>query len=114
MQPCQRLQTLAAVHEPTRKKRGAFLKPNNILSRSEQVSFELVAGEAILIHLQTGTYFSLNKVGTLFWNMLDGEQTIEHHASAIAQKYGVDGPMVVADMLELAEKLGAEALVLVQ
>ena len=57
-----------------------------ILQRSENAAFEVVAGEAILIRLDTGTYFSLNKVGTEFWEMLDGRQSISDHAAVIAEK----------------------------
>lgn len=52
-----------------------------IINRSPNASFEVVADEAILIHLVTGTYFSLNKVGTEFWQMLDGSATIADHAA---------------------------------
>ena len=57
---------------------------NSILQRAENVTFEVVADEAILIDINTGTYFSLNEVGTEFWEMLDGTQTIEQHAAVIA------------------------------
>lgn len=82
-----------------------------ILKRSENATFEVVAGEAILIQLDTGTYFSLNKVGTEFWEMLDGEQTIGNHAAVIAEKYDVDTEVVKADLLELAGKMAADDLV---
>jgi hypothetical protein len=70
-----------------------------------------VAGEAILIRLDTGTYFSLNKVGTEYWEMLDGRLTIGDHAAAIAAQYGVDVAMVTADLLELSARMAAEELV---
>ncbi|HKZ69255.1 MAG TPA: PqqD family protein [Anaerolineales bacterium] len=84
---------------------------NARLRRSVDVTYQIVADEAILIRMSTGTYFSLNKVGTDFWNMLDGEQTIEEHAANIASKYNVDAPTVVADVLELAGKMKADDLV---
>jgi hypothetical protein len=87
------------------------LTPETILSRSPKATYEVVAGEAILIHLDTGAYFSLNSIGTEFWQMLDGQQTIHDHATTLANKYGVDVPMVVADLLELAHKMTPEDLV---
>ena len=81
------------------------------LKRSANVTFQSVAGEAILIRLDTGTYFSLNKIGTEFWEMLDGQQTIAQQAATIANTYNVDVPMVVADLLELAGKMAADDLV---
>ena len=81
------------------------------LQRGSQATFQVVAEEAVLIHMHSGTYYSLNRVGTEFWNMLDGQQSIQQLAATLAQKYNVDEAMVAADLLELAEKLKAEDLV---
>lgn len=82
-----------------------------ILKCSEHVTHQIVAEEAILINLNTGTYFSLNKIGTEFWEMLDGQQTIQQHAQTLAAKYNVEVAMVVSDLLELAEKMAVDHLV---
>jgi hypothetical protein len=87
------------------------LDANTILKRSENAAFEVVAEEAILISLATGTYFSLNKVGTEFWELLDGRQTIGDHATVLAGNYQVEKAMVTADLLELAGKMAADKLV---
>ena len=87
---------------------------DSVLQRADNVTFEVVADEAILIDINTGIYFSLNEVGTEFWEMLDGEQTIEQHATTIATKYEVDKTMVVADLLELAEEMAKDKLILIQ
>lgn len=84
---------------------------NTQLKRGSQATFQVVADEAILIHMDTGTYYSLNKVGTEFWNLLDGQQTLQEHAATLAQKYNVETTIVLNDLLELAEKLAAEKLV---
>jgi hypothetical protein len=88
------------------------LHETTVLKRSDNAAFEVVAGEAILIRLDTGTYFSLNKIGTEFWEMLDGEQSIADHAAVIARKYEVDTAMVLADLLELAGKMTVDDLVI--
>lgn len=84
---------------------------NTHLKRGSKATFQVVADEAILIHMDTGTYYSLNKVGTEFWNLLDGQQTLQEHAAMLAQKYNVETTVVLNDLLELAEKLAAEKLV---
>jgi len=90
------------------------LNKDSILQRAESVTFEVVADEAILIDINTGTYFSLNEVGTEFWQMLDGEQTIEQHAQTIANKYEVETDIVVADLLELANEMARDDLLIIQ
>ena len=87
------------------------MNENTRLKRSPDVTFQIVADEAILIRMRTGTYFSLNQIGTEFWNMLDGQQTLAQHAQAVAAKYEVEVPMVVADFLELAGKMQSDDLV---
>jgi hypothetical protein len=89
------------------------LNKDSILQRAESVTFEVVADEAILIDINTGTYFSLNEVGTEFWQMLDGEQTIMQHATTIASKYEVETSMVLADLLELAEEMAKDKLFII-
>ncbi len=84
---------------------------NTILRRAEGVAFEVVADEAILIRLDTGTYFSMNKIGTQFWQMLDGKQSVAQHANTLAAKYQVEPSMVVADLLEIANEMAGEKLV---
>ena len=80
------------------------------LRHSPDATFQEVAGEAILIHLQTGVYYSLNDVGTAFWNLLDGTRTIEACAQSIALEYSAPADLVLADLLELAADLTKEGL----
>ena len=80
------------------------------LQHSANATFQVVADEAIVIHLQTGVYYSLNEVGTSFWNMLDGQLTIGECASRIAVEYSAPPEVVLADLLELSADLASEGL----
>jgi len=73
-----------------------------ILKRSENVTFEIVAGEAILIDMHTGAYFSLNEVGTVFWEKLDGRTSITAHAAAIADEYNQKTADFITQLRQLA------------
>ena len=88
---------------------------NTKLRRSPDASFEVVAGEAIVIHLKTGVYYSLNEIGTVFWKMVDGSRTVTSCAEEIAA-LSVDAPpieVITADLIEVAEKLLHEELLMV-
>ena len=80
------------------------------LQHSPNATFQVVADEAIVIQLQTGVYYSLNAVGTAFWNLLDGQLTIGECASRIAAEYSAPPEVVLADLLELSGELEAEGL----
>jgi hypothetical protein len=75
---------------------------NTVLKRSDKVTFQTVAGEAILIRMDSGTYFSLNQVGTDFWQLLDGRSPISSHAAHIAAKYNERTQAFFAELAALA------------
>lgn len=80
------------------------------LRHSPNATFQNVADEAILIHLQTGVYYSLNEVGAVYWNMLDGTRTIADCATAIAAEYTAPPEVIAADLLEISADLVKEGL----
>ncbi len=87
------------------------------LQRSPDASYQMVADEAIVINLKTGVYYSLNEVGTAFWNLLDGTRTIADCAQVIADQIVEDKPpldVITSDVLELAQHLYVERLVIKQ
>ena len=89
------------------------ITPSSKLRRAADATYEVVAGEAIVIHLKTGAYYSLNEVGTAFWQMLDGARTVDDCAREIGAQ-AVDAPphaLIVSDLLELAQNLSRERLV---
>jgi hypothetical protein len=82
--------------------------------RSPDASYQIVAGEAIVIHLKTGVYYSLNEIGTVFWSLLDGKRTIAECAQAIADQILEDKPpldVIVSDLLEISTSLEKEKLI---
>jgi hypothetical protein len=80
------------------------------LRHAPDATYQVVAGEAILIHLQTGTYYSLNEVGTSFWSLLDGQRSLGDCADEIAREYSAPHDVVVGDLIELAGELVKEGL----
>ncbi len=84
---------------------------NTRLRHSANATYQTIEGEAVLIHLQTGDYYSLNDVGTSFWELLDGARTVGDCAAKIAPEYSAPMEVVTADLLELAADLAKEGLV---
>ncbi len=80
------------------------------LRRSPNATYQTIAGEAVLIHMQSGIYYSLNEVGTLFWEMLDGQLNLAECAAKISQEYDAPPAVVEKDLLELAQDLVREGL----
>lgn len=79
---------------------------------SSHASHEMVGEEALVINLNSGSYYELNDTGALFWQLLDGQRTIADCAQLIAADYeDVEAAEVEADLLELAADFKAEGLI---
>ncbi|MCS7039407.1 MAG: PqqD family protein [Caldilineales bacterium] len=81
------------------------------LSPAEHTASETTEGQTVIINLQTGTLFSLNKTGSFVWQRLDGQKTLGELAADLATHYGVETTVTEPDVLELATALWRENLV---
>ena len=70
----------------------------------------MVDGEALLLHLPSGDYFSLDPVGTDVWEHIDGTRTVGELAELVCDEYVVDRDQAVADVLRLVEQMADEGL----
>ena len=69
-----------------------------------------LAGESVLLNLDTGTYFGLDAVGTHLWNLV-----AEHGSTALAidtllAEFDVDAPRLRKDVTALIDQLLAKGL----
>lgn len=80
------------------------------LQHSSQATYQVVADEAILIHMKTGVYYSLNQVGTSFWQLMDGSRTLADCAAALAKEYDAPVDEIQGDISEVADDLMREGL----
>ena len=85
------------------------LRPNG-----EEVAAKVMDGEAILINLSNGVYYSMDKVGGFVWELIEQGYSIQQMIAAITVRYDVSREQVQADVEELTEKLRAENLVAVR
>jgi hypothetical protein len=91
------------------------LSLDTLLAKDHDTIIErVVAGEALVIHLSSGDYYSLDSVGTRIWENIDGTRTVRDLTELIAEEYDVDQDQVVADVLRLVEQLADEGLLVWQ
>ena len=77
--------------------------PSNIV-------WNVVDGEALLLDIETGEYFSLNPVATEIWTMLSDGQSRDTIAITLGEKYEVAPPVIAADIDELLTELSQAGL----
>jgi hypothetical protein len=77
----------------------------------EEVAAEILGGEAVIINLATGTYFSLESVGAAIWTLFGAQGgTVAAVASAIAARYDVTDDRAQRDIAHFATELLNERL----
>lgn len=77
-----------------------------------ELSFRILDGEAVIISSTTGFYYSLNRSGTVLWNLLlDGGQAPAAAAAALASYYEVDPQTAASDVAQAIAALRSESLI---
>lgn len=83
----------------------------SVLQRSDQVLYQEVGGEAVLLDMASEQYFGLDPVGTRIWNLLDGETGLASIHATLNEEYDADPTRIGDDLLALAQTLEQAGLV---
>ncbi len=75
------------------------------LVRSDEVLFQNLDGEAVLLDLASETYFGLNEVGTRVWELLEASRTLGELSSQLQAEYDVEAARAESDVIDLATRL---------
>ncbi len=75
------------------------------------VAAKVVEGEAVIIDLASGVYYSLDAPGALVWAMLERHHSEASVAAELASRFGVDEDRAGADVARLISSLQSEGLV---
>ena len=85
--------------------RPADVTLDTILTRSSEVLFQEVGGEAVLLDLASEQYFGLDPVGTRIWDLLDGDTSLDRVHTTLCAEYDADAQRIRDDLLTLASAL---------
>lgn len=84
------------------------------LNRSDQVLFQDVGGEAVLLDLASETYFGLNEVGSRIWSLLPDATSLATIHAALCEEFDAPAELIERDLLALATDLSKAGLVTVK
>ena len=76
----------------------------------DQVSCDL-EGEAAILNLRTGVYYSLDPVGAVVWKLIEQPRTVADVRDAMLARFEVEAERCELDLFQLFEKLAAEGLI---
>ena len=66
---------------------------------------------AVLLHLYTKRYFSLNETGSRIWSLLEQQATDDEIVDALVREYDVEKPEATRTVNQLLGDLVAERLI---
>jgi len=79
------------------------------VATQNQVSCDL-AGETVILNLDSGIYFGLDPVGTRAWELLQEAMSINDLCEVLLQEYDVEPEQCQQDVLALLERMVREGL----
>lgn len=79
--------------------------------REEEVASKVIDGEAIIINLANGVYYSMDKVGAFVWDLLQAGHTLEEVIAAVTAQYDVSRSQAESNVQELVQELVQENLI---
>ncbi|TME93157.1 MAG: lasso peptide biosynthesis PqqD family chaperone [Chloroflexi bacterium] len=92
------------------KSRHAVSLSSVVVAGKGQISSDL-AGEAVILNLQTGMYYGLARVGARIWELIREPTRVADVRDAIVLEYDVDPARCQHDLLCLLEQLADTGLI---
>ena len=77
------------------------------------VIFEELDGEAVLLHLDGGVYYKLNKSGTRVWELIQELGEIDDVRAALVEEFEIDSDTAGRDVHGLVQELRERNLLVV-
>lgn len=91
-----------------------MLNPTDRLApNAEEVAGEVIDGEAIIISLTTGVYFSMDRVGGLIWSLIEARYSLQDIVATIVARHEVTSDEARADVQRVVSELLEHRLVVV-
>ena len=78
---------------------------------NDDVLFQELQGEAVLLNLKTGVYLGLDEVGTRVWQLMGQHEVLSGLLERMLQEYDVAEERCSQDLLDLVAKMEEQGLV---
>jgi hypothetical protein len=82
-------------------------KPNDA-----EVASKVMDGEAILINLSSGTYYSMDKTASFIWSLISLQYDSEEIINKVSEIYNVNADKIKKDIEDLIENLINEKIII--
>ena len=84
----------------------------SVITATENQAYSDLDGEAVIFHLESGTYYGLNKTGASIWQLIqEGSKPVNELRNALLEKYEVEPEQCNSDLLALLQELSMFGLI---
>jgi hypothetical protein len=84
---------------------------NSRVRVKDDVLFQELNGEGVLLNLKTGVYFGLDHVGTRFWQLLEKQTLLSGILEALLAEYDVPQERCAHDLIALVADMEKHELI---
>jgi len=70
-----------------------------------------IESKSVLLNLDNGNYYTLNRTGTFIWSLIDGKKRTSEIIEQVVQKFDVDSSQAAMDAETLIRDLENEGLI---
>lgn len=81
-----------------------------VLHQSPDVQGISMDGETVLLDLSTGRYYTLNRIGSVIWELCTGHHTISDIHAVLSDRFDVASERALDDLVALVDDLIKERL----
>ncbi len=81
------------------------------IAAPDGVLVQMLDGEAVLLNLDTESYFGLDEVGARMWTLLTESGSIQAAYEALLEEYDVTPEQLRADLIDLIGRLAEQGLI---
>lgn len=85
--------------------------PSRVAPNRDAIAAKVIDGEAILMNVRSGVYYSMEGVGVFVWEGIEQGASLEEVAERVARRYGVSREQAEADLAVLVSELLREEIV---
>lgn len=87
-----------------------LLPHRTVVATKDQIAGNL-GDEVAILHLGSGVYYGLNRVGARLWSLLQEPVAVQRLQEALLAEFDVDPDRLERDLTHLLDQLAAEGLI---
>lgn len=87
------------------------LQPHSHIVRNTQLVATEMDGELVMMDLQKGQYYGLNRIGSRIWTLLEEPRTVESLCEKLQQEFAVEPTQCQTEVVIFGEQMLEQGLI---